>query len=55
MYLHEAMRVGVIVDSAALPRVPAQDYQVVLAITSVNKVPDVPKREREREMDESNG
>ena len=42
LYLHEAVRVGVVVHRGSVVRAPAQDHQVELAVAFVHKVACVP-------------
>lgn len=40
-HLHEAMRIGMIVDGRCVPFVPAENHQVVLAITGIYQISGV--------------
>jgi len=40
------MRISMVMDAAALSRVPAQNNQVILAIPTINQVSGIPKQKQ---------
>lgn len=42
-HLHEAVRVGVVVDRGGVPFIPAQEHQVELAVAGIDQVASVPE------------
>lgn len=54
IYLHEAVRISMVVNGAPLTWIPAQYYEVVTLITSVNEISGVPKENKKHPISQKN-